>query len=362
MFDFVGGQRVLSTGYVKELHAALLRNQETHSVVDEFGQAFEKRLDRGAYKTSPNSPTRPDGAAHEFCPPEHVASEMDRLIHMHAEHARRGIPPEVEAAWLHHRFAQIHPFADGNGRVARALASLIFVKANLFPLVVKRDDWSRYIDALENADGGELRPLVNLFVEAQRTALLDSTEIALEAVPVTTAEGAILAVRDRLMHRGRLSQPEWLVSKSTAAELAGLTLRRFGEVASQLNGQVASLGSGFSFDANDQEGQLPDGPRVAMTTEQGHTADFDEYSRVVNLILQAGSPDRLVLSFHALGPRFCGLVGVVAYLVQGIQPKLLSEGAFQINYEESLESAKTRFCNWLERVIVAGLDQWRRTL
>src|SRR5580700_4773635 len=29
MFDFVGGQRQLSVGYVKELHAALLRNQET---------------------------------------------------------------------------------------------------------------------------------------------------------------------------------------------------------------------------------------------------------------------------------------------------------------------------------------------
>jgi len=23
-------------------------------------------------------------------------------------------PPEIEAAWLHHRFTQIHPFQDGN--------------------------------------------------------------------------------------------------------------------------------------------------------------------------------------------------------------------------------------------------------
>lgn len=44
LFDFVGGQRRLSTGYVKELHAALLRNQPTCTVVDQFGQAFEKRL------------------------------------------------------------------------------------------------------------------------------------------------------------------------------------------------------------------------------------------------------------------------------------------------------------------------------
>ncbi len=37
MFDFVGGQRELTTGYVKELHAALLRNQDTYTVVDQFG-------------------------------------------------------------------------------------------------------------------------------------------------------------------------------------------------------------------------------------------------------------------------------------------------------------------------------------
>lgn len=50
------------------------------------------------------------------------------------------VSPEVEAAWLHHRFTQIHPFQDGNGRIARLLASLVFIKAGWFPLVVTRDD------------------------------------------------------------------------------------------------------------------------------------------------------------------------------------------------------------------------------
>jgi hypothetical protein len=50
MFDFIGGQRSLSTGYIKELHAALLRNQETRAVVDQFGKVFEKPLEKGKYK------------------------------------------------------------------------------------------------------------------------------------------------------------------------------------------------------------------------------------------------------------------------------------------------------------------------
>ncbi len=83
---------------------------------------------------------RPDGLIHEYCPPEQVTSEMDRLIELHREHQIGEIPPEVEAAWLHHRFTQIHPFQDGNGRIARCLASLVFIQAKWFPLVLTRGD------------------------------------------------------------------------------------------------------------------------------------------------------------------------------------------------------------------------------
>ncbi|HEV3199170.1 MAG TPA: Fic family protein, partial [Bryobacteraceae bacterium] len=124
LFDFVMGQRSLTTGYIKELHAALLRHQETVTVADQFGVLYEKEFHKGVYKTTPNNPRREDGSVYEYCPPEHVASEMDRLIAMHEAHMRREVPPEVETAWLHHRFTQIHPFEDGNGRVARAIASL----------------------------------------------------------------------------------------------------------------------------------------------------------------------------------------------------------------------------------------------
>ncbi|HUB34547.1 MAG TPA: hypothetical protein VMA31_16025, partial [Bryobacteraceae bacterium] len=75
MLDFVGGRRTLSVGYIRELHAALLRNQEHYTVVDQLGRAFEKKLEPGAYKTTPNSPTRPDGSVHEYSPPEHTAAE-----------------------------------------------------------------------------------------------------------------------------------------------------------------------------------------------------------------------------------------------------------------------------------------------
>jgi Fic family protein len=140
LFDYVKGARALSTSFIKELHSALLRHQEHVEVEDQFGNRFEKTLQKGTYKTSANNPRREDGTVFEYCPPEHLAAEMDRLVAWHADHQTRGVAPEVEAAWLHHRFTLIHPFEDGNGRVARAIASLVFIKAGWFPLIIRNTE------------------------------------------------------------------------------------------------------------------------------------------------------------------------------------------------------------------------------
>ena len=359
MFDFVAGLRELSTGYVKELHAALLRNVETYTAVDQFGRVFEKELDKGKYKTEPNSPTRPDGSIHEYCPPEHVDAEMDRLILLYREHQARSIPVEVEAAWLHHRFTQIHPFQDGNGRVARALATFVFIKAGWFPLIVKRDDWTRYIDVSEAADRRDLRPLVAMFVEAQRTALIQATEIAYETKPVQSAEEAIAAARDRLVQRGRLSPEEWLKAKKTADVLVGRTQQRLDQIAGELTAQIAAPSRAYKFGTN----SIPGPTHVAAITRAFPTHDSAAYDKLVNLVLKTAAVSNLSISFQSVGPRFWGIIGVVAYLSpQGSVPVLFPDGTFQINYEESLKDAQQRFAPWLERMIVAGLTEWRRTL
>jgi fido (protein-threonine AMPylation protein) len=343
---------------VKELHAALLRNQDTYTVVDQFGQAFEKTLEKGRYKDIPNSPTQPDGAMHEYCPPEHVASEMDRLISMYTEHQACGVPPEVEAAWLHHRFTQIHPFEDGNGRVARAIASLVFIRAGWFPLIVKRDDRTRYIDALENADQDDLRPLVSLFVEAQRNALIQATEVAYDVKPIASADEAIAAARDRLMQRGKLPPREWLAAKDTADNLLTFAGDRLERLAQQLNQEIGSVGRDFAFGVTRGKEGFSKSADLA-----GHVPDFAAYETVVRLKLYAGRHDALRLSFYGLGPHYRGIIGVAACLsLQDVESTLVKGGTFQINYEEDFASAQARFSPWLERVIVEGLTEWRRTL
>jgi hypothetical protein len=266
------------------------------------------------------------------------------------------VPPEVESAWLHHRFAQIHPFADGNGRVARALASLVFIRAEWFPVVVRRDERARYIEALEKADAGDLRPLVVMFVEAQRNALIQATEVACEIKPPTTADEAIAAVRDRLMQRGRLTPKQWLNAKETAGQLVGFAQQRFSQLIGHLTEEIGTPGFVFS---------VASGPREAEGAVQkaGLVADLTEFNWSSRLSLNTGRGEMLQLSFYAVGPRFRGIIGVVPHLsMQGTEPVLVDVGTFLINYEEDLASAQQRFSVWLEKVIVAGLNQWRLSL
>jgi Fic family protein len=169
LFEFIGGTRQLTTSYIKELHALFTRHQASTEAIDALGRRVEVELLRGDWKKSANNPRR-NGHVFTCCPPEHVAAEMDQLIVLHRGH--EGVCPEVEAAWLHHRFTQIHPFQDGNGRVARALASLVFIKEGWFPLTITRDDRKAYIDALEAADEGDLQLLVQLFARIQKAAFL----------------------------------------------------------------------------------------------------------------------------------------------------------------------------------------------
>jgi fido (protein-threonine AMPylation protein) len=146
---------------IRCMHMTLTEFQDFSPGMDYSGRRGRVPLRKGQFKIRPNSPARPDGLVHQYCPPDQTDSEIDRLMRMHDSHVARKVPVDVEAAWFHHRFIQIHPFQDGNGRVARALASLIYVKGGHLPPVVKASGRSGYIEALDCADRGDLKVFVD---------------------------------------------------------------------------------------------------------------------------------------------------------------------------------------------------------
>ena len=161
--EYARDDRSLTTSFIKELHALTTRAQAYYDATDSLGRPFQAFLQRGSYKTLPNNVQRSDGSLLEFAPPEQVAGEIERLVETY--NAMDLLHPVVSAAWLHHRFVQIHPFQDGNGRVARALTLLAFEQRHYAPMVVDRDSRAGYLQALDEANAGDLVPLGRLFTE-----------------------------------------------------------------------------------------------------------------------------------------------------------------------------------------------------
>jgi fido (protein-threonine AMPylation protein) len=165
VFDFVKNDRQLSVGYIKELHSLITQHQDSTDAIDQFGKRRKVGLLKGQFKQHPNNPMR-DGVIYTYCPPEQVDVEMDNLVYIFNSKLK-GSHVLAKAAFLHHAFVQIHPFQDGNGRMARLLASFVLIKEGLFPLSIDRDDRTKYIDALENADNHVYQPIVDIFAYNQ---------------------------------------------------------------------------------------------------------------------------------------------------------------------------------------------------
>lgn len=169
VFDIVNQNRSLTIGFIKELHSLVTQHQDHAEGRDQWGNKLQISLLKGQFKERENNPTREDGVVVLYCPPEHVDSEMDNLIRVYDKLVDDKVHPIVISAWFHHAFTTIHPFQDGNGRVARLLASLILIKNRFFPFTVLREEAKvKYIEALELADNEKPQKLVDYFIEVQK--------------------------------------------------------------------------------------------------------------------------------------------------------------------------------------------------
>ncbi len=380
LFDFVGQKRELSTSYIKQIHQALTTHQETATGIDSFGRHAQIPLLQGDWKKWPNNPTRPDGLVHEYCPPEQVASEMDRLIEMHQRHLQEGVPPEIEAAWLHHRFTQIHPFQDGNGRVARALASLVLIRAGWFPFVVHRDDRSEYLDCLEKADSGDLLPLINAFGRFQKKAFNQAIKLSGNILLSSDSVEQVILAGARYLkakeENKRLFIEEWNKLrneyKQIAETLQAITIERIDELTSKFDQMLLEVGNQQNFRI--EKYNYGFGPMLdAAIDSEASTMIANQFG-----LEAATSSDGWVCSLqiwrnHNLQIQFqfdfytllnsnwrlaCGL----AYLTIPGPLNPLSSEAFECSTSEPLTTVIPRFKQWFEDALLLGFDYWRRQL
>lgn len=98
-------------------------------------------------------------------PPEEV--ERDLLDLLEELNAIGGRSPLRAGAYFHARFEQIHPFADGNGRVGRTLLNYWLMTNDHPPAIVFDEDKRSYYEALQQYDEEETIEPLCAFLEAQ---------------------------------------------------------------------------------------------------------------------------------------------------------------------------------------------------
>lgn len=173
----------------------IVEAQATYTVTTPAGLEVEVELPRRQYKPVSNYLVGPDGALVAFTPAGQVASEMARLSAELASADFVLAHPVVQAAYAHYALTAIHPFADGNGRLARTVASIYLMRAVGVPLVIYAEQWPSYRQALHRANGGDAQQLADFVAAAALAAMNVAANLLTAPLPRLYAGARALSRR-----------------------------------------------------------------------------------------------------------------------------------------------------------------------
>ncbi|MCZ8517851.1 MULTISPECIES: Fic family protein [Paenibacillus] len=143
--------RDLSESLIKEFHVIL------------FQGVRNLDFQPGEYKKKDNHVLTISGEIHHYTPFILVPEEMEGLIRWYSGQSQ--LHPIELAALCHHKFVAIHPFPDGNGRVGRLIMNYVLLKNGYPPAIVRNENRQDYYKALELADQGDPKNLIDMVLD-----------------------------------------------------------------------------------------------------------------------------------------------------------------------------------------------------
>ena len=153
--DAVGSEHALTEVFIRNLHRILLKEPYDADAMTPDGGVTKRRIAIGDYKTVPNNVRTSTGETYFFTPPEQVRPAMSDLMDWYRKQEAANEHPVIIAATFHYRFVRIHPFDDGNGRMARLLMNLILIKHGYTVAIIPVTQRKQYIEELERIDKTE---------------------------------------------------------------------------------------------------------------------------------------------------------------------------------------------------------------
>jgi Fic family protein len=158
LLDFIRGrEQVFTEADIRALHTMLLQKPYEVQAQTPEGKPTTKTIKLGEYKSEPNQVTTPTGEVKRFALPEETPARMAELMTWWREEENKAeLHPVMIAAMVHHQFVSIHPFDDGNGRMARLLMNLILMQHGFPPVIIKVTERDLYFLELSRADAGDI--------------------------------------------------------------------------------------------------------------------------------------------------------------------------------------------------------------
>lgn len=143
----------LTQNFIRTLHHTLLREDYTVYRNLPGGGQTSFVVHAGQYKTRPNSVITRYGDRFDYASPEETPALMSDLVDWYNQEEQKGELSPVElAALFHYRYIRIHPFEDGNGRIARLMVNYILSRHGWPMVVVRNRGKQEYLEALHQSD------------------------------------------------------------------------------------------------------------------------------------------------------------------------------------------------------------------
>jgi Fic family protein len=145
-------ERPLTENFIRELNRTILvedfyKTQKTENGITRY------KIKVGQYKTRPNSVITVTGELFEYASPEETPALMKDLVEWYNKTEKsQDLHPIELAALFHYRYIRIHPFEDGNGRIARLLVNYILHRHDYPMIIIKSDDKENYLNILHQCD------------------------------------------------------------------------------------------------------------------------------------------------------------------------------------------------------------------
>jgi len=249
-------------------------------------------------------------------------------------------------------------------------------------VIREADRITDYIPALERADAGDLRPLINLFANRQKDEILRALSLEQQVKQQGSAETIFASAVQVLNRKAQTASQQQGVVDEFANTLFRIAGQRMQALAQMMRAELAQTSLPENQPPYQVELNTADNQAATRTSyyrqilecskKQGYVANLNRYHAWLRIAIVSSEHFEIVLSIHGYGPGDTGILSACAFTERRIVPEgggvdvvdVRQAGAevFQFNDAEPLESTVARFRHWLEMILATAVGHWQRLM